>query len=464
MILRTLGVADPRRQEAEQLSIIQQWRGTVGCAKRKALPILTALLLVLSVALVVTVVPIMGAAPLPVFYVAPTGSDSAGNGTISSPFATISHAVAGATSGSTVIVEPGIYREMVLVTTQITLVSQSSQPSTTIVDATGKPVGIVVQGSGAAGTVIQGFTVENAENEGIYVQDSSNVIVENNVVNHNGLNVIKGLGEIKGIQLTGTSDSTVAGNTVADNLYGGIGVTDDGPINPSWNSTAAPGAGIPAGSANPGNGNTISGNIVARNRPNHCAIVVSAYNQGEGVANNIVSNNLVVDNQNGVIVAADTPNTSATNNTIISNNILNNGEGGVIIHSNAPGDVVTGNAIINNVFNANGYAPGLVGIVMGGEGPVAVQSTTITGNTFQNEVTGIQIVNAKQTLVGGNVMEATVQLPVNGTVTIINVPSATAVTSTGIASLALPTAIGTLIVGLIAGMIVSPFHKRRETV
>jgi parallel beta-helix repeat protein len=406
-----------------------------------------------------------------VIYVSPTGNDTTGNGSSASPYATISHAVAGATSGSTVVVEPGIYPEMVLVTTKITLVSQSSQPSTTIVDATGKPAGIVVIGSGAARTVIQGFTVENADNEGIYVQDSSNVIVENNVVNHNALNVIKGLGEIKGIQLTGTSDSTVAGNTVVDNLYGGIGVADDGPIDPSWNATAVPGAGIPAGSANPGNGNTISGNTVARNRPNHCAIVVSSYNQGEGVANNIVSDNLVVDNQNGVIVAADTPNTSATNNTIISNNILNNGEGGVVIHSNAPGDVVTGNAIINNVFNANGYAPGLVGIVMGGEGPVAVQSTTITGNTFQNEATGIQIVNAKQTLVGGNVMEATVKLPVNGTVTAVSQGLSASVAQTVTAtapptseggltfSLALLTAIGTLIVGLIAGLVVGPIRK-----
>jgi parallel beta-helix repeat protein len=457
-------MADSQGRAAEKSTTIQQWRCSVGFAKRKALPISTALLLMLSAALAIAVVPTTSAAPPPVFYVATTGSNSAGNGTISSPFATISHAVARATSGSTVIVEPGTYREMVLVATKITLVSQSSQPSSTIVDATGKPAGIAVIGTGAAGTVIQGFTVENAANEGIYVQDSSNVIVENNVVNHNALNVIKGLGEIKGIQLTGTSDSTVAGNTVVDNLYGGIGVADDGPIDPSWNSTAVPSAGIPAGSANPGNGNTISGNIVAHNRPNHCAIVISSYNQGEGVANNIVSNNLVVDNQNGVIVAADTPNTSAVNNTIISNNILNNGEGGVVVHSNAPGDVVTGNAIINNVFTANGYAPGLVGIIVGGEGPVAVQNTMITGNTFQNEATGIHIVNAKQTLVGGNVMEATVKLPVNGTVTTISVPSAAAVPSSGISLLALPTAIGTLIVGLIAGMIVNPFHKRRETV
>ena len=140
-------MSTPRKKAAEQFNMIQQYRGTVGFAKRKALPVSTALLLMISVALVIAVVPAAGATP--VFYVAPTGSDSAGDGTISSPFATISHAVARATSGSTVIVEPGTYREMVLVTTKITLLSQSSQPSSTIVDATGKPVGIAVIGSDA---------------------------------------------------------------------------------------------------------------------------------------------------------------------------------------------------------------------------------------------------------------------------------------------------------------------------
>jgi parallel beta-helix repeat protein len=109
----------------------------------------------------------------------------------------------------------------------------------------------------------------------------------------------------------------------------------------------------------------------------------------------------------------------------------------------------------------------MAGILVGGEdmdAAVAVQNTLISGNTFHDEYVGIQIVNAKQTLVGGNTMDSTVKLPVNGTVTTISSPSATPVTSTGIPLLALPTAIGTLIVGLIAGMIVSPFHKRRETV
>jgi hypothetical protein len=260
----------------------------------------------------------------------------------------------------------------------------------------------------------------------------------------------------------------------------------------------------------PGDGNLISGNLVSENRPNHCAIVISSYNQGEGVKNNIVSDNVVVDqgegtsynvvsyntvvdNTAGIIVAADTPNTIASYNTVVNNNILNNGEGGVIVHSNAPGDVVVGNVISGNVFTANGYLPTLEGVILGGEGPVAVQNTTVINNFFENEAIGIQIVNAKTTFVGGNIMELTVKLPINGTVININQaagPSSVQTTTVGTTitatptaattaesapaqtgsptsgglslSLALVTAIGTLIVGLIIGIVVRPFAIERQ--
>ena len=432
------------------------------------------------------------ATPPPPIFVSTSGSDATGNGSAGSPFATISHAVSVAVSGQTVIVEPGTYKEMVLITKQLTLMSQTQQPSTTTIDATGQPIGIGVFGTNAAGTVVEGFTVIGANNEGIFVQDSSNVVVDNNVVSNNGFNVIAGLGEVKGIQLTGTSESTVAGNTVVGNGYGGIGVTDDGSVDASMNATAVPGSGIPAGTPNPGNANLISGNLVENNHPNHCAIVVSSYNPNEGVSNNIISGNTVVDNQNGVILAADTPNTIAVNNTVIYNNILNNGEGGVIVHSNAPGDVVTNNSIMYNVISANGYLPTLEGVIVGGEGNVPVSDTSIIGNVFQNEAIAVQIVLGTNTLVGGNVIGATVKLAYNGTVTQVSTsPSQSSSTVTATAtstvtqtvvstvtqgpssnttsttssnggltfSLALITAVGTLIVGLIVGMVVRPIRE-----
>lgn len=432
------------------------------------------------------------ATPPPPIFVSTSGSDATGNGSAGSPFATISHAVSVAVSGQTVIVEPGTYKEMVLITKQLTLMSQTLQPSTTTIDATGQPIGIGVFGTNAAGTVVEGFTVIGANNEGIFVQDSSNVVVDNNVVSNNGFNVIAGLGEVKGIQLTGTSESTVAGNTVVGNGYGGIGVTDDGSVDASMNATAVPGSGIPTGTPNPGNANLISGNLVENNHPNHCAIVVSSYNPNEGVSNNIISGNTVVDNQNGVILAADTPNTIAVNNTVIYNNILNNGEGGVIVHSNAPGDVVTNNSIMYNVISANGYLPTLEGVIVGGEGNVPVSDTSIIGNVFQNEAIAVQIVLGTNTLVGGNVIGATVKLAYNGTVTQVSTsPSQSSSTVTATAtstvtqtvvstvtqgpssnttsttssnggltfSLALITAVGTLIVGLIVGMVVRPIRE-----
>lgn len=452
------------------------------------------IILALPALLVAPFSPLVHAATTPApFYVSTSGSDTKGTGSIGSPFATITHAVSLAVAGQTVIVEPGTYNEMVLIKKQLTLMSQTLEPSSTIINASGQPVGIGILGSSAAGTVVEGFTVMNANNEGIFTQDSSFVVIDNNVVTHNGLDIQKNLGEAKGIQFTGTSDSTAAGNTVVGNLFGGIGVTDAGPVDASWNATAAPTSGIPAGTPNPGDGNLISGNVVSNNQPDHCAIVISSYNPGEGVSNNVVSGNTVIDNENGIIVAADTANTVAINNTVTYNNILNNGEGGVIVHSNAAGDVVTGNTISYNVISGDGGTPddqvysALVGVIIGGFGPVPAQSTSIIGNIFQNEAQAVDIVNGKNTMVGGNIFGATVKLAYNGTVTQISTSSTsstTTVTETATTtsvqtstvsvtsnvtttsssggltfSLALLTAVGTLIVGLVAGMIVRPIRE-----
>jgi parallel beta-helix repeat protein len=466
---------------------------SVGSSVRSRIRLAKAILLAsLVVAFLLTpgilIVSPARAASTPYVYVATTGSDTAGNGSASAPFATISYAVSTAPPGAIVVVSPGTYKEMVVITQELTLQSQTFRATDVIVNALGKANGIVVLGPSASGTVVDGFTIENADNHGIYVEDANNVVIENNIVSDNGLNVIAGLGEVKALQLAGSSNSTVAGNSVIGNLYGGIGIADDGPILATWNNTAVPGARIPDGQPNPGNNNFISANVVMGNRPNHCSIVISSYNQGEGVSNNIVSYNTVVDNTAGIIVAADTANTVAINNSVIFNTILNDNEAGVVLHSNAPGDVVTGNVVTGNVIGNDGSGATPTGILVGGEGPVAVLNSTITDNIFQNEYCGIQIVNGNYTFVGGNNMAPSIPVPINGTVTFISTSSAgssgssssgnqstSGSTSTGVQtsstqvssgsilsgggisfSLALLTAVGTLIVGMVAGIIIRP--------
>jgi parallel beta-helix repeat protein len=353
----------------------------------------------------------------PVIYVSPSGSDSFGTGTSASPYATISKAVFSAPStGAVVIVKAGTYSEMVNITKPITLESESLQPSNTIVDATGKFSGIYVMGSGSAGTVIEGLTVTNADNHGIFVQDSSKVTIAHNDVLHNGLNPATCpepptppsgpcISENKAIELVGTSFSSVVANVVMNNQAdGGIGVSDDGNINPGA---------LTAGTENPAVGNVVTGNTLIAN-VGGCGVVVAAYNPGQGVRNNVVTNNYVVNGNAGIVVAADVPQTVAANNTVAYNTVLNNQIPGIIVHSNTPGDIVSGTNVIGNTVSGNGgFGPQPTGITVIGE-VEQVLDTTVSGNIVHNEYYGIAIQNATSTTILGNNIDSTVTVPVFG--------------------------------------------------
>ena len=355
--------------------------------------------------------------PAPVIYVSTEGSDSSGTGTFTEPYGTISHAVSLApASGAVVIVSPGVYDEMVNITKPITLQSENSQPSNTIINAVGKMYGIFVSGSSAAGTVIQGLTVENADNHGIFVQDTPQVTIVNNDVLHNGLNPTNCpepptppsgpcIAENKAIELVGTSNSVVANNLVANNQAdGGIGISDDGHINPG---------GMTGGAPNPAAGNVISGNTITSN-VGGCGVVVAAYDPGEGVSNNIVTGNHVVNGYAGIVVAADVPGTAAVNNTVVANTVLDNQLPGIIVHSNTPGDVVSGTAVLRNVVSGNaGFGPQPTGVILiGAVNPVV--DTTISENIVHNEYFGIQVANATGTRILGNLIDTTVSVPLSG--------------------------------------------------
>ena len=156
--------------------------------------------------------------------------------------ATIAAAVNAAGLGDTVQVDPGYYTEDVVIGTQLSLIG--SGPERTIIDATGLPNGIYIDGLDnpkLTQVVVSGFTVENADFEGILVNDATDVTIFRNVVRDNdrGLQLptpgcvnqpsfetaeIADCGE--GLHLMGVAHSTVSDNIVTKNA-GGILVSDE---------------------------------------------------------------------------------------------------------------------------------------------------------------------------------------------------------------------------------------------
>jgi len=137
-----------------------------------------------------------------------------------------------------------------------------------------------------------------------------------------------------------------------------------------------------------------------------CGIVVSAYNAGEGVADNVVKDNTVIGNSppfatfppyiGGIVVAADAPFTTATDNVVLNNTVAGGWIPGIIVHSNAPGDFVTGTVILGNMLDSNGFlfppndATKPTGINIVAETPTSVLTNTLViRNTVTNNYYGV---------------------------------------------------------------------------
>src|SRR5918911_2392142 len=95
--------------------------------------------------------------------------------------ASIQAAVDAAQAGARITVAAGTYHEQVTVTKTLGLRAQGR----VVIDATGQSHGLYVDGAGATGTTVEGFTIENAQLEGVLVQDTSGVVVRDNTVRAN---------------------------------------------------------------------------------------------------------------------------------------------------------------------------------------------------------------------------------------------------------------------------------------
>jgi Right handed beta helix region len=278
--------------------------------------------------------------------------------------------------------------------------------------ATGFDVGIYV-GPGVTSVTVTGAHVTRANDEGILVQDTSGIVIEESLIEGNGVKPHLGhpdkgvrsadLTENKGIVLAATVDCIVRNNVVRDNLAdGGISVLDDGTNHPFAPETVTT---DPIAST----GNLITGNIV-RDNVGGCGIVVAAKNPGAGVYSaNVSGNDVVVINPvlaglprvGGIIVAGGAFGPVTMDGNIIENNTVTGGLiPGISIHAFGPGTITAtrliGNTLSNNgageisgnttgieifaLFVAPPDGPGLIGHISG---------TAIEDNTINNDHYGV---------------------------------------------------------------------------
>jgi hypothetical protein len=297
-------------------------------------------------------------------------------------FSKITHAVAAAKPHDVITVAAGTYAEDVVIGKPLSLVG--ANPNTTIIDATGLSNAVYVNGLDNAklsGVVVQGFTAENANFEGILITNASNITVWNNNVlnNDKALDLKNGTcpgippfetaesfdcGE--GLHLIGVAFSTVANNTVKQNS-GGILISDD---------TAA------------NHDNLISGNFVKDNTLD-CGITIASHPPFTGKAPFGISHNTIYGNTStgngtavkgacaGVGIFDSVPGTSNRGNVIINNRLTHNGLPGVAMHSHTAGQNLDDNVIVSNYIAFNGpdtadaATPGPTGINVFGVSPVS---------------------------------------------------------------------------------------------
>jgi nitrous oxidase accessory protein NosD len=310
----------------------------------------------------------------------------------------IGAAVTAASAGDIIKVAAGTYKESVIIPKSLSLVGAG--PATTIIDASGKSNGIYVDGIDwphLSHVVITGFTVEQANFEGILVTNAADVtIYGNSVVSNdqalvitNGNAACSGLPAFEtsedddcgeGIHLLGAEYSVVAANLVHGNA-GGVLLSDDTAANHD-NQVLS---------------NTVSDNLsdCGITLASHPPATLTGAAKSLGVFHNKVASNTSTGNGTkapggaGTGIFASIPGAAAYGNVVVGNTLTGNGQTGVAMHSHTPGQTLFNNAIIGNTISGNGADTGDAAT----KGPVGINlyavspaiGTLITGNTISDE-------------------------------------------------------------------------------
>ena len=316
----------------------------------------------------------------------------------------INAAIAAAGVNDTVTVGKGIYAEYVVIGKPLALLGDNA-----VIDAAGLADGIEVDGVGNPGlahVVISGFTVENANYQGILVTNASDVTITNNHVTGNDVKLQpfaaggpvcpgirpafvagEGFDCGEGIHLSGVAHSIVSNNLV-DHNAGGILVSDD---------------------TGPNHDNFITGNTVQDN-PYDCGITLASHHfalspqdPSVGVYHITVSGNtsarngLATGEGAGVGIFTGPPGAQNWGDVIVGNTLIGNALPGVALHTHTVFQKLTDHLIAGNTIDGNGpdsdpgtTVPTGIDVFSDSEGGAApITGVVITGNTIRNE--GIDI-------------------------------------------------------------------------
>ncbi len=260
----------------------------------------------------------------------PAVCSDTGSGTQVQPYCTLSKGISALGAGNTLMVMPGNYTGGV--TIGASYAGTSAQP-TTIKSAT--PRGAVINASATAGitlnktsfVVVDGFKIDGTTKEGIGAYSSQNVTIRGNEISHAGSPLMGAVAN--GIELSGTTTSTVSGNYLHDNSNDGIALLSSAGAVPEKSSD-----------------NTISGNTSTNNARGYIRSATGILVNGD---NNRITGNVTANNEDtGIQVsAAGSTAAPASGNFVLSNLSYGNGDHGIDL-SQGPNTSILGNSIYQN--------------------------------------------------------------------------------------------------------------------
>ena len=308
------------------------------------------------------------------------GCTDSGAGSLAAPFCTIGKAASLLTAGQTVRVLAGTYAETVNGPNSGTAgypITYSAAPGVTVT-GNGTSSGNAFRMSAKSYIVIDGFTITDTVDYGIYAATSNHITISNNHVSSAG-GPVSGSTRM-GIFFTNTDDSTITGNTTDHNSQDGIRLTGGSAGNlvsdnvsfanaEEWERNATGIQVTGAGSDN----NTLIHNITYANEDSGLQFYA-------GAQDNLAIGNLTYGNGDHGI-----DNNAAPGNTIVGNTVQGNVTAGINLEgSSSPGS--GGATLANNIAVDNGLRLQSSGTASGQPTNIRVDAQSIAGTTLDYDV------------------------------------------------------------------------------